>query len=652
MRPGFEKEVPYARNVSVNPWLPHYPNPPDLRFNYYKLLNDSCQSGLPIGSAPGQKTVAIIGAGAAGMTVARELWRSGYNVRMFEASSRIGGRLYTQSNSFGMTAFEFGAMRMPFFNNASSNETPQKSTNCILAYYLNQDQQWNGNPNRTYGVLSDFPNPGQAKGGTGIYINNGYGPNNCYSKPTLINWPYQCQPDNPDLQRVAAKVNALIKLFTTNIAPVYTQDSSAWDALWQRIAQNYDKMLFSDLVFTEAITDYKNDGWFGGLGMTANEANLFYTIGSGDGSWGAFYGVGAMWFIRCVMFGYSSDLQTVIGLDNAMYLPQYNSTPYDSSGTPMAAPFYRGIQSLVELLFYLRAPGAKKSLYAACRDGNDTSATLYVNLSVTRLQRNSDGSITIYVNGNPSPALKADYVVVTAPIWAAQISIDFEGFDNQTMLPWQVSAALQQQHVIASAKVFFPLSQAYWNTSSRIPQVIVTDTFVQDAYGVQWSQDNNDAAILASYTWEDDAVKFLSYNDSTLQSMVVDELDRITTSTLKESIKQYVNLANGVVFQWTMQPTYHGCAKLYRQRAWEQCYDLLTYNQVYSGTSNIYFAGESYGVDGGWTEPALRTALDAIIHLINNSQGKFNNSFRFLNYPTYDTSFQPNENYPQTSAAE
>lgn len=651
MRPGFEKEVPYVRNVSANPWLPDYPNPPDLRFNYYKLLNDSWTNRKAIGTAPANKTVAIIGGGAAGMTTARELWRSGYTVRMFEASPRVGGRLYTQRKSFGMTAFEFGAMRMPFFNDQTSGEAPQQSTNCLLAYYLNQDQKWSGNPSPTYGVLSDFPNPGQTKGGTGIYMNNGYGPNDCYSSPTMIDWPYQGQPDNPDLQTVAAKVNALIELFTANIAPIYTQDSSAWDVMWQQIAQNYDKMSFGDLVFTEPVTTYNNDGWFGGFGMTSYESDLFYTIGTGDGSWGAFYGISAMWFIRCVMFGYNSDLQTVSGLNNASYLPQYNSMPYDSGGQPMEPPFYRGIQSLVELLFYLRAPGAAKSLYSACRDGNDMSAALYVNSAVSKLQRNSDGSINVFLNGGGSPAVKADYVVITSPIWSTQLSIDFEGFDNQTMLPWRVPAALQQQHLIASAKVFFPLYKAYWNAPDTIPQLIVTDTFVQDAYGVQWSQDNNDAALLASYTWEDDAVKLLAIDNSTLQKMVATELERITTTTLGKSILPYINTSAGVVFQWTLQPTYHGCAKLYRQRAWEQCYDLLAYNQVYSGTSRLYFAGESYGVEGGWTEPALRTALDAVIHLINNSNGTFNNGFQFYNYPLYDTTFQPNEVYPQTSAA-
>lgn len=650
MRPGFEKQVPYTRNVSANPWLPDYPNPPDLRFNYFKLLNDAWSAGTAIGKAPSAgKSVCVIGGGAAGMTAARELWRSGYQVSIMEASPRVGGRLYTQRRqSSYFTAYEFGAMRMPFFNDEAHGESPSVSTNSILSYYLNKDQQWSGNPAKTFAILSDFPNPGQSSGGTGIYMNNGYGPNDTYSVPTLIPWPNGGQPQNADLQRVSAKVDALISLFTKVVAPVYTDDSPAWDKLWQQIANNYDKMSFSDLVFTDAITQYKGDGWFGGFGMDAYESELFYTIGVGDGSWGAFYSISAMWFIRCVMFGYSSDLQTVSGLNNASYLPMYNATPRDTNGSPMEPPFYRGIQSLVELLFYLRAPGAATSLYSAVQDKNDYSAEMYVNTPVRKLKRNANGTIDVYLKEYSFAYAAFDHVIITAPIWSTQLSIEFEGFDNQTMLPWQVPAAIQQQHLIASAKVFFPLYKAYWNQpNDAIPQLIVTDTFVQDAYGLQWGTNDNDAAILASYTWEDDAAKLVSVDDATLKRKVLAELERVTTSTLKKSISNYIDANAGVVFQWSLQPTYHGCAKLYRQRSWEQCYDLLAYNQQYSNASRLYFAGESYGVEGGWTEPALRTALDAVIHVINNSKGTFNNEFTFSNYPRYDVNFSPNENYPQ-----
>lgn len=648
MRPGFSTTLPYVRNNSANPWLPDYPNPPDLRFNYFKLLNDAWTACGPIAKAPpGGKTVGIVGAGAAGMAVARELWRAGYAVRIFEASDRIGGRLYTQPLPNRSTAFEYGAMRMPFFN--ENGVTPNKSENCLLAYYLNRDQGWFGNPRPTYAEMSDFPNPGQATGGTGIYMNDGYGPNDCYNQPTMIPWPYKGQPENPDLQKVAAKVNAFITLFSTSVAAAYTTDG--WEQLWRNIATNYDKMSFSDLVFTKAITasEYKDDGWFGGFGMTEYESSLFYTIGAGDGSWGSFYAIGAMWFIRCVMFGYSSNLQSITTLHNAPSLPFYNQRVFDSHGRSLTPPLYRGIQALCELMFYLPPPGVAKSLYQACADGEDHSAMLYVSTPVKAISNSLSGKIFIFNSVTHDP-IGVDYVVVTSPIWATQLSISFNNFDRKTQFPWQVPTAMQQQHLIASCKVFFPLSRAYWQSGSKIPQIIVTDTFVQDAYGINWGASPYDAAILASYTWEDDASKLLSLDDKTVAEMVLAELETVTTSTVGESIRQYIDASGAVVFQWTMQPTYHGCAKLYRQRNWRQCYDLLAYNQTYAKASNIYFAGESYGTEGGWTEPALRTAMDAVIHLVNNSGGTFQNQFQFSDYPRYDTAFNPNENYPETAA--
>ena len=45
-------------------------------------------------------TVAIIGAGAAGLSAARELSRRGISFVIIEAAYRVGGRAYTESLSF------------------------------------------------------------------------------------------------------------------------------------------------------------------------------------------------------------------------------------------------------------------------------------------------------------------------------------------------------------------------------------------------------------------------------------------------------------------------------------------------------------------------------------------------------------------------
>ena len=610
-----------------NDWYPNFPNPADFQFDYYKLLALAKNNDTAIGFAPdNDATVAIVGAGAAGMTAARELFRAGYKVTVYEASDRVCGRHYTKSVPGHSTGMELGAMRFPFFSDPGSK-------NSVFDYYLNAEAP---------GMTAPFPNPGTAPGGTGIYLNNGWGPGDqFYPNPTMILWPASNDsynpPPNPALAEVYALENAFITFFTDTVGPVY--GGPKWNAMWQQIANQYDKMTFSDLVFAPAITQYNNDGWLGGFGMNDAQSELFYVIGAGDGSWGAFYEIGAMWFIRCVMFGFNSNLQTLSGIDNAAALPYYNDQSLnDSAGNPLPAPLYSGIQSLVEWLLYVTPPGAGESFYDAIH-GN-SGQNLFINRPVSAITYNND-SVQVTANGETEIF---DYVVLTPQIWASQLGVALNNFGPND-LPDETIAARNEQHIIASCKVFFPLTEAYWENGSKIPQLIVTDTFVQDAYGVQWTE-NDAGVLLASYTWEDDALKLLPYSDNDVAAMVLKELDAITSSTLGENVSQYVEGNDAVVFQWTMQVGYNGCAKLYRQRNWQMNYALLAYNQQYSQASRLYLAGETFSVEGGWTEPALRLALDAVVRIIQNSGGTFNNGFNVANdYPTYDTSFEPDENY-------
>src|SRR5438445_6427894 len=78
-------------------WRFQFPNTADFNFNYWKLLKDARGTGIakPPSNAD-QLRIAIIGAGVAGLTAARELFRSGFtNIDIYEASERIGGRTYS-----------------------------------------------------------------------------------------------------------------------------------------------------------------------------------------------------------------------------------------------------------------------------------------------------------------------------------------------------------------------------------------------------------------------------------------------------------------------------------------------------------------------------------------------------------------------------
>jgi hypothetical protein len=449
----------------------------------------------------------------------------------------------------------------------------------------------------------------------------------------MIMWEYNSQPQNEAIKNLAQKAGDFVASFEKNTKSIYVEDSDAWEKLWAKIVDHYGAMTFDDLVMAPVKKSPKG-GDLGGFGMNAEEASLLYTIGTGDGSWGAFYSIGALWFIRCTIFGFGGqDLQTVVGLSNPESLPFYGENPQDSNGKEMTTPTYKGIQSLVEYLYFCKSSKQEESLHES------KDVRLFTDCGITKITKQRTGKISV-----DSKLVREDfdYVFVTSGQWASQMSFQFEGFSQQE-LPQAKITAEHTQHNISSCKLFFPLKEKYWEKSgNKIPQVIVTDTFIQDAYSLAWEECEN-GVILASYTWEDDSLKLLPFNEDELVEKVTAKLKQITLGTVGQDITDYIVKDKPVMIQWIKEPTYDGCAKLYRQRdEGANCID-LSYNQNYGKESSLYFTGENYSVEGGWTEPALRSALDGVMQLLHHSGAKFKvKDFKFeKDYPRWPESCQP-----------
>lgn len=610
-------------------WIFSYPNLADFNFNYHRLLKDASETG--IGALSGIK-VAVVGAGVAGLTAARELFRCGVTqIDIYEASERIAGRNYSQPVPGQETVFEMGAMRMPFFR------TPGEER-CVLDYYRG-----------LFGIrTSPFPNPhAESIVNTGIWVNDGYGPDpgNPFPEPTLLTWKStEKMPPDPLLKGIQEKWEAFEAHFTAEKGPVvtaYNEGGDAWQKLWQAIVSNYWKLNFRDLVNTKAIAkpNPSKPGNFGGLGMSQAEAQAFYTIGAGDGSWGAFYDISCLFPIRTLLFGFGLHHQLIEGLEpkqRALAAEEREGALSDSVGNGLTPPMYRGVQTFSECLLFKPVKSSHVnsiSLFDATRDDR-YAVNLFTRTPVTSLAPDDDGGVKL---GSARGEQGYDVVIATPSTWALQMSCDLRFPPNK--LPIATKQSINSSHWISSTKIFYPLKERYWE-KSNIPQVIATDTYLQDVYGYAAGEDPG--VLLLSYTWEDDANKLDSEpDDAELAQRALATLDEITMVGSGERISTYVDGSVATVFRWSRQSTYHGCAKLYRQRSWAMDYELLAHNQDWAKKSGLYFAGEGYSVEGGWTEPALRLALDAVIHIINDHGGKFLNGFSFGDYPRYDTSFTP-----------
>lgn len=302
---------------------------------------------------------------------------------------------------------------MPFFNDSSVSPLEGRS---LLAYYCN-----------LYGIsMQDFPNPGTPfTPQTGIYLREGLLDT---SDPTMLIWKNPdgtVPPPSPLLAEVQSKWHMFQRLFVDRVSEVFMSDE--WESQWTAIVEKYKRVTFRDFVLMDAIPswDSSDPGNFGGLGLTEDESDLFYAIGFGDGSWGAFYDICCIYPIRTACFGFGSNLQLIDGL----YDSDGNFTPgpyadraslADSFGSSFESPKYRGVRTISDCILYQPARDGV-SFYDHAVGG----LGLLTSSRVTGIVKNSDGSITVRYRRPDGITYSSvfDHVVITIPTWLVELDI-------------------------------------------------------------------------------------------------------------------------------------------------------------------------------------------------------------------------------------
>lgn len=228
----------------------------DTFFDYSKYVKK------PIGVVPKDKQgkkVAIIGAGAAGLMAARLLLQVGLEPVIFEASNRVGGRLYSKKfkNADGSDSnvfAELGAMRIPLSSKVFFDLADE--------FKLNTEM--------------DFPDPGLVDTilsyQNSTYFWKAHDPVPEIFSSVKKNWEMLVTP--------------LIEKITTEWRQGHiktTQD------IWQNYLDHYKGTSFYDAIRS------------GSPVWADDELNRFGTLGIGTGGFGPLYHVGFMEILRIIL---------------------------------------------------------------------------------------------------------------------------------------------------------------------------------------------------------------------------------------------------------------------------------------------------------------------------------------------------------------
>ncbi len=249
---------------------------PDLPVNYVSFLKQNTDRlGDLSHSKQKSARVAIIGAGMSGLYIGREMLKLGITPVIYEGTTRIGGRLYSENLSKGVTGSiaELGAMRFPASGKVFWTIVDQITNPLSRASFTN--------PGVVDTVLHDGDCAYLWKKGEAIpdrfqFIQAGF---EKIEKDLTTAW-------DEAVSKVEKSSNEG-KEWIESIEPIV--------ALWQSYIDQYQDMTFKEMV------THHNPEW------GERELDLFGTLGIGTGGFKAIEDISALELIRILITRMETD---------------------------------------------------------------------------------------------------------------------------------------------------------------------------------------------------------------------------------------------------------------------------------------------------------------------------------------------------------
>ena len=222
---------------------------------------------------------------------------------------------------------------------------------------------------------------------------------------------------------------------------------------------------------------------------------------------------------------------------------------------------------------------------------------ILLNSKVKRITQ-SDSRVTVHYQDGRYPSslshITADYVLITATA-KATLFIEFEPRLSDIKME-----ALRSVHYSASTKVVLSFSEKFWEKDGIKGGRTVTDRPSRFIYYPSHGFSGKGGALLASYTYSDDAALFNGVRDDDLMLLMLDDLVKIHGEGIR------CLWTGGVVKKWDLDPYSLGAFAIFTP------YQKTDYaSALFQSENRIHFAGEHTALPHGWIETSIKSALRA-----------------------------------------
>ena len=349
---------------------------------------------------------------------------------------------------------------------------------------------------------------------------------------------------------------------------IHARDAAAVKAAWNPLVARFDEESFYGFVAKAEA--------FRALGFRGRE--IFGQVGFGTGGWDTDFPNSILEILRVVATGADEDHRSVLGGIERLPRRLWAHAPARLVHWPAGT-------SLERLHAGTPRPG------------------------VARIARGAAGGICITDRyGNQREFAAA---IVSCQVWLLSARIDCA----EELFHHDLWMAMERSHYMQSSKTFVMVDRPFWRdvdptTGRDLMSMTLSDRLTRSTYLLDHGPDRR-AVICLSYTWNDDAMKWIS--------LPLEERLRLMLHSLKQ-IYPDLDIAAHIVgrpitVSWESDPNFMGAFKAnlpghYRYQ--RRLFGHFMQSDFAPQHRGIFLAGDDISWTAGWAEGAITTALNAV----------------------------------------
>ncbi len=238
--------------------------------------------------------------------------------------------------------------------------------------------------------------------------------------------------------------------------------------------------------------------------------------------------------------------------------------------------------------------------------------------AVGKISRDLDGNLRVRERWGREASYPA--VVTTCQSWLLSTRIHTE----EALFPAELWTAMEKSHYMQSSKTFVMVDRPFWKdidpeTGNEVLSMTLTDRLNRATYLLDNGPDQP-AVILLSYTWNDDALKWLALDADERVELMLHSLEQIYPG---------VDIAGHIVGQpitvsWEADPNFMGAFKANLPGHYRYQQRLFTHfkqDKLPESQRGIFLAGDDVSFTAGWAEGAVTTGLNAVWGVVKHLGG-------------------------------